>query len=675
MSGTVKAYQTRAQAQKLFDAANPAIDPEGLISRYLEFEFYRFKQDLSFAINGNLTERLKVLHWYLAGYGPHRNLPLPLSKQQIDFLNTPVPIIGLGLDISIAAFSFITNELGPNRDLRDDNVLRESLYWWCVQRAPKLAPHGELVTPPQIRTLTYTDQRDVGRKFPLNYFARRTWELDGSLQQLNLEAALDRAVLVCILMLRCVDTPFYAQFLPRASVAELLSTRSGEKSGFEQILGKAIGEDEAHELRVRLETHLTASGFSFVSSARDQNGAHAGNIALSLHRDPQIARGLEPGIAVIGPTRATSGLGQATRLSVDVLKHIDRDPVVYDFGLDNPAPIGFTTSNKTKALRVPRQINLIHLNAESIPLAFAFIDHEVHRRSYNIGYFFWELTEIPKCHRLALDMLDEIWVSSEYNREIYSRFAKIPVHNVGMAVEPLPEAAPLSRQQLGIAEDAFVFLSTFDSFSFVERKNPLGVLAAFQAAFPLGSSENVALILKTQNRTRVGDPHQVRIWQTIDDVLARDPRIRVIDQTLSYRDLLGFKRACDCYVSLHRSEGWGFGMIEAMQLNLPVVTTGYSGNMDFCSPETAFLVDYELVSPMPHEYIFVERGSLWADPSMASAAAALREVYANPGAAKARADAAFRNVQDSFSIAAIGNRYQARLTEIQAIIDTTDDAA
>lgn len=675
MSGNVRTYQTRAQIQKLFDPANPDVDPEGIVSRYIEFEFYRFKQDQSFAINGNLTERLKVLHWYLAGYGPHRNLPLPLSKQQIDFLNAPVPIIGLGLEISIAAFSFITSELDSNRNFRDEHVLRESLYWWCVQRAPKIAPHGELVTPSQIKVLTHADHRDIGRKFPLNYFVRRFWDLNNSLQELNLEVAMDRAVLVCILMLRCVETPFYAQLLPRASVAELLSTKPGERSSFEQILGKAIGSDEALELRLRLEAHLKTSGFSFVSSARDKNVTQGGNIALSFHRDSKIARGLEPGIAVIGPTRATSGLGQATRLSVDVLKQLGQAPVVYDFGLDNPAPIGFTTSNKTEPLRVPRQINLIHLNAESIPLAFAFIDHEVHRRSYNIGYFFWELDEIPKCHRLALDMLDEIWVSSEYNREIYSRFAAIPVHNVGMAVEPLPETAPLSRQQLGIAEDSFVFLSTFDSFSFVERKNPLGVLAAFKAAFPIGSRENVALILKTQNRTRVDDPHQVRIWQTIDDVLARDPRIRVVDQTLSYRDLLGFKRACDCYVSLHRSEGWGFGMIEAMQLKIPVVTTGYSGNMDFCSDRTAYLVDYDLIAPMPNEYIFVERGSRWADPSIASAASALREVYSNPDEARARAEEAFRNVQDSFSITAIGRRYQARLTEIQTILVTADDAA
>ena len=450
------------------------------------------------------------------------------------------------------------------------------------------------------------------------------------------------------------------------------AARAEEPGSFDSLIAIALGEEQAADLRPLLDARLKASGFSFASSGRETTG---GDAALSLGRDPRIEAGLAPGIAVIGPTRATSGLGQATRLSIDVLDHLRLAPAMLDFGLDNPAPVGFTTLTKAERLRVPRQINLIHLNAESIPLAFAFIDREVHRRSYNIGYFFWELDEIPKCHRLALDLLDEIWVSSEYNREIYARFASIPVHNVGMAVEPLPEAAPVPRAQFGIAPDSFVFLATFDSFSFVERKNPLGVLAAFQAAFPPGSPEKVELILKTQNRTRVGDPHQVRVWQTIDDVIARDPRIRVIDQTLSYRDLLGFKRACDCYVSLHRSEGWGFGMIEAMQLHLPVVTTAYSGNMEFCSAETAFLVDYDLVAPMPHEYIFVERGSRWAEPSIASAAAALREVYADPAAAKARAERAFRAVQEGFSITAIGRRYGTRLTEIQAIIDHAPDAA
>jgi len=671
MSADAKGYPTRGQTHKLFETANPDIDPEGIVSRYVEFEFHRFKQDQVFAINGNLTERLKVLHWYLAGYGPHRGLPLPLSTRQIAFLNAPMPFIGLGIEISVAAYSFISNELGP-RNLREVETLRESLYWWCIQRAPKLAPDGELITPAQIRALTHTDHRDHGRKFPLNYFMRQTRDLDVSLQGLDLDSAVGRAVLTCILMLRCADTPFYAQFLPRLSVAELLSARAGEPGSFDRLIAIALGEEQAADLRPLLHARLKASGFSFASSGRETTG---GDAALSLGSDPRIQPGLERGIAVIGPTRATSGLGQATRLSIDVLDHLGLAPAMLDFGLDNPAPVGFTTLTKAERLRVPRQINLIHLNAESIPLAFAFIDREVHRRSYNIGYFFWELDEIPKCHRLALDLLDEIWVSSEYNREIYARFASVPVHNVGMAVEPLPEAAPVPRAQFGIAPDSFVFLATFDSFSFVERKNPLGVLAAFQAAFPPGSPEKVELILKTQNRTRVGDPHQVRIWQTIDDVIARDPRIRVIDQTLSYRDLLGFKRACDCYVSLHRSEGWGFGMIEAMQLHLPVVTTAYSGNMEFCSAETAFLVDYDLVAPMPHEYIFVERGSRWAEPSIASAASALREVYADPAAAKARAERAFRGVQEGFSIAAIGRRYGARLTEIQAIIEAAPDEA
>ena len=268
-------------------------------------------------------------------------------------------------------------------------------------------------------------------------------------------------------------------------------------------------------------------------------------------------------------------------------------------------------------------------------------------------------------------MLDEIWVSSEYNREIYERVATIPVRNVGMAVEPLPDGEPLARASFGLAADECVFLTTFDSFSFIERKNPLAVLAAFQQAFPAGAGDRVRLILKTQNRTRVNDLHQVRIWQDIDEVVRRDPRITIVDETLGYRHLLGLKTMCDCYVSLHRSEGWGFGLIEAMQLEKPVIATAYSGNMDFCRPDNCYLVEFDLITPIPSEYIYVERGSLWADPSVASAAAHMRDVYLRPEQAKARGRVAADFVQRNFSLASIAARYGSRITEINTILSST----
>ena len=208
----------------------------------------------------------------------------------------------------------------------------------------------------------------------------------------------------------------------------------------------------------------------------------------------------------------------------------------------------------------------------------------------------------------------------------------------------------------------FVFLVAFDSFSFVQRKNPVGTLRAFAAAFP--GDPDVRLVIKTQNRQKVRDPAQQAIWAEVDALVAADPRIRLIDETLSYDDLLRLKAGCDAYVSLHRAEGWGFGMIEAMALGVPVVATAYSGNMEFCSDATAFLVAAPEVELGPDDYIFVRPGQKWADPDIADAARQMRAVWSDPALRQARATAALANVRDNFAAAVIARRYKARLDTI-----------
>jgi len=172
------------------------------------------------------------------------------------------------------------------------------------------------------------------------------------------------------------------------------------------------------------------------------------------------------------------------------------------------------------------------------------------------------------------------------------------------------------------------------------------------------------LVLKTQNRDSVFDTVQVNIWDQVDTIIATDPRIVVMNETLSYRDLLRLKAGSDVYISLHKSEGWGFGMIEAMNLGVPVVCTAYSGSMDFCTPETTWLVDYEEMLLRQEDYIFVRRGSKWAEPSVESAAKQLRAAYDDPAERAARAKAAQDHIRSSFSTEAIAERYGRRLREI-----------
>jgi hypothetical protein len=451
-------YSSRSHPHKLFATASPGIDPEGIISRYLAYQVQSSNLDQTLAVHGSLTERMNALHRYLVGDGSRRTLPLPLSRSQIDFLNAPVKILGLGGELSVAAYSFIQTEWEGDRTLQSDSVLRKALHWWCFERSVLIAPDGELVTPSQVRLLTVVGEEDRDREYPLNDSVRRTAELDSSLGLLDLDRASDRALLVCVLILRAARTPYLAQFLPRPAVAQLLRTRRGDDTGpyLDRMLALALTAEPlptpddiaaAAALRSSSEARIKRAGFSL--SASGSGGYTASKDTAPCYvDDPRISPGLDTGVAVIGPTRAASGLGQAARLSIEILSHTSFKPAVLEFGLFNPAPVGFNSPISAPQLATPRQINLIHMNAQSIPLVFAHVNSSVYDRSYNIGYVFWELDRIPKCFRLALDMLDEIWVASEYNREIFERAAAIPVRNVGMAVQPLKDITPAPRDTL-----------------------------------------------------------------------------------------------------------------------------------------------------------------------------------------------------------------------------------
>ncbi len=650
----------------LFETAWPLSDPEGLITKFVAYESFRIKRDQYLhEMTGSLQDRLGVLLWYLSDYVRDRQgaFVVPLSAQQTAYLNSPAPLAGASPAVTIALQNFVARELPSHLNLHDPVLLREALYWWCVERAPGSKLETRLVTEDQVAALRYEEQW-IGEDYPFNAFMTLFFNRHQQLHALDMNSSRDRAAFTHYLILYGFTQPHLLRFLPQETLRRVMRDQ-GVSNLSDRIFAKlAIADEptaeEGRALRTRGADLLRRGGWA-ADGRFEENTFHSGEC---FERRRAFGPRIEPGIAVIGPIHKASGLGQAARLSYDVLAQVEQTkPTVRGFDLDNPAPV-LEGQTQHEPYAGPRAINLIHLNAESIPLVFAYESRDIFESSYNIGFFFWELNQIPKCHRLALELLDEIWVASDYNREIYGRLTEKPVVNVGMAVEPLRELKPCARVFLGLDPARFVFIATFDSFSFIERKNPLGVLEAFAAAFPLGT-EPVQLVLKTQNRGRVFDPYQIALWKRIDRVIRGDRRIIIVNETLDYRDLLVLKANCDCYISLHRSEGWGFGMIEAMQLGLPVIATAYSGNLEFCNDETAYLVDYDLVSVREDEYIFVERGSVWAQPNIETAASHMRAVAGDPWAAKMKGEAAANYVKANFSLRAIGQRYAARLAQLR----------
>lgn len=637
------------------------------ISEYAEFVRYRFRVETRYQTELGKIEINNYLKWYLESYCAMRGeTRAPLAAYEIDYLNELVVVGGQRFHLSRVTYMFLFDNPGLLASL-NLNLVDSYLaiaYWWAIERARSMFIEDCLV-PAAYKSILLSLRSDwLKRPYPLSrfmeiYFSRYTnWHF------LDMELEEDRVLLYVGLMLTATKNPSILEYIPKSWLYQITAPVVDREPLLRRVFSLLFGNENFFAHDCTYDEIMRVNGF-------DLYGCRSLSLSESRHRLfaaslPRPPASQNPRhIQIIGPMRLASGLGQAARLSANAMSKTEFSHSACPFDLDNPAPVGFASDVLLGEMVCPG-INLIHLNAESIPLAFTYLP-DIFSESYNIGYFFWELDSPAKCHMLGVNLLDEIWVSSEYGVNIYSPYTDKPVINVGMAIEAV---TPVDRtqgklflqQRTGIQSDEFTFMAAFDSFSFIQRKNPQAVVRAFKIAFSKG--ERVRLLLKTHNKDFVGDPAQLRVWQALSEEVESDPRIVLLNETLTYNDLICLKCGCDAYVSLHRSEGWGFGMAEAMNLGVPVIATGYSGNMEFCRPETCWLVSYKMKSLGADDYIFVVPGQQWAEPDVSHAAQQMRAVYVNPSERVDRAAAAKEFIKRNFSPEAVGARYAARLNEI-----------
>lgn len=658
---------------------------------YLDYVRYRYRMDEVYQVAPGMDGADRYLYWYITSYRGQESRRVPLSRELLAHLNAPLVMGGALHTLSRAMWWRLNGrpDLMGKLNLNNRDQYIDLLFWWAHQDVRHLNFEDCLVPDRFADLLRGVHPSRRLDAYPLSYFTERYYKDSPRLQFLRPGTTEGRKALALAMLVRAVKSPDLLRYIPRSIISALIADG---KDGAPSELAAFVTQLSA--ARTALPDGDTQTGVQDAAASEKQHPPLTRNryAALLRMRDFDLdsysflthdtqgnrfeAAAMPPpnpdarrvDVQLIGPLAKASGLGQATRLSADILRATGLVVRGVDFDLDNPAPEGFSSDTMIEDYG-PAKINMIHLNAESIPLAFAY-QPDVFSGAYNIGYFFWELDKPAFCHYLGMDMLDEIWVSTEYGVQIYKADAKgKPVVNVGMCYEDITditrdEARAFVNRRFQFDDSHYVCLVAFDSFSFVQRKNPVSVLKAFQKAFE-GVPE-ARLVVKTQNRDSVFDSVQVNLWDQVDSIITSDPRIQVINETLSYRDLLQLKAGSDCYITLHKSEGWGFGMIEAMNLGVPVVCTAYSGNMDFCSDDTAWLVDYEEVPLRQEEYIFVRRGSRWAEPSVDHAAAQLRTAFDNPDQRAAKAQAAQDYIKANFSTSAIAERYGARLREILA---------
>jgi hypothetical protein len=268
---------------------------------------------------------------------------------------------------------------------------------------------------------------------------------------------------------------------------------------------------------------------------------------------------------------------------------------------------------------------------------------------YNIGLWPWELSDWPESCRHAYACVDEVWGISQYTAHAHRHAAPRPVLPMGLPVV-LGPLGTQTRKDLGLPSDSYLFYFAFDINSNAARKNPEGLIKAFQMAFPKEGKDQVGLVLK------ISHPETgCKLWSKIRKIARRDKRIHLIEKTMRRPELLALFSACDCLVSLHRAEGFGRCIAEALLLDKQVITTGFSGNLDFCHEPRVALVRHSMRALTAKDYMWGE-GQSWADPDLDHAAELMRSIWKNPRETQHR--------DFDFSPSTVGRRYSARLKEI-----------
>lgn len=337
------------------------------------------------------------------------------------------------------------------------------------------------------------------------------------------------------------------------------------------------------------------------------------------------------GVNVIGYVYGQLGIGEDARMTAKALQKLGIPFCLVNFKPGESIPQHDFSMQEHVLDEGPYGINLFCMTATETARHFCFEGNKQWLGRYNIGYWPWELDKWPSNWLPVNQLVDEVWVATQH---IFNALSPVFPTEKTLRVVPLHvelgPISPLSRVDFGLPLNAKLFCFSFDLHSSVYRKNPHDCIRVFLDSFPKGDSrygrESVGLVIKTHKPSRKNAE-----WDRLKQLATEDDRIHIIEQTLSRPDLLALYACCDCYLSLHRAEGYGRGIAEAILLGLEVVATNYSGNVDFCHPPQCQLVDCELIPVEPGQYI-EGQGMKWAGNFKLPTLSAHRQRFQNPSA-------------------------------------------
>jgi glycosyltransferase involved in cell wall biosynthesis len=376
----------------------------------------------------------------------------------------------------------------------------------------------------------------------------------------------------------------------------------------------------------------------------------------AVHRKLGFA-GKPQGVNLAAYIRAEMGLGEAARGTAAALEAAGIPFNVINFQDGNPSRHNDTTwAHKEAPNRAPSDTTLLCINFDNVLNARFRLPRAAFNNRYVIGSWFWELADFPDEWLFSFSVVNEVWVASRFMQDAFSVKATVPVVRIPPVVQ-LMEAGSHSREYFNLPQRRFLFLTMADARSSLERKNPLGAVRAFKEAF--GDDESVGLILKINNPDYV-QPEM----EALKEELRGCENIFLLDQVMTRPEVNSLLALADCFVSLHRAEGFGLPPAEAMSLGKPAILTNWSGNVDYMTANNCIAIDYQLV-PIERDHGYYRVGQCWADPDVEQAAHWMKRVARDPDLAARIGSHAQETIRREYSPEVVGRQIARRLEYIR----------
>lgn len=354
---------------------------------------------------------------------------------------------------------------------------------------------------------------------------------------------------------------------------------------------------------------------------RSMKKRYLGHLIQNYEKQPidrDIFLQKESGVNLIGDIRAEIGLGQSMRLIANELELSKYPFGIYDFQLGGHLRRGDHSWDHRVRDEYLYRINLFHINPQEVGMAYLYLDKDIWKDHYNIAFWLWELEEFPQEYIETIKFFDEIWTPSEFSSSSIRKVTNKPVHTIPYYVLADVNRETYDRAYFGLPEDRFLYLVMYDTNSTMARKNPVGAIEAYKRAFG-GGNADVGLVIKVNNVTEE-DLKAIRLQ------LGEEQEIYFITQTLDKIQVNSLIADVDVFVSLHRAEGFGLVMAEAMLLGTVCVATDWSSNTEFMDKESACMVSYRKVEIQKTSGNY-KKGCVWAQADVEEAAGYLRRLY------------------------------------------------